>query len=562
MRSTTSNWTLSFFLILILVAFFYLNIKEVENYRNKILNHYNNLIINSINNHIKHSFNSNNQVEKSYFIKLDSASKLIFNNVLNNYLGTPEVFYIILESKSEKIFLSTISQVIDSKIPKISSEDMFLLHQNSSPQIFELDLFDKDIFEIRSSLQLNFAEPVIIRIGIDFSYLSAPYQNHILNTSIIYFFLLLIIILFINYQDIFNKRISPLSDLQVVIDIFFKISENLTNGVIFIDPQQRIRIFNSVASTITGIDKKTALMNDYFEVFPSDNFNVDEVFNSKKSIGLSSIQLITEKGVNRELYYSTSIIEIHKVFIGVFISIQDVTEINKKIYLETNKKIIEANSNLATGITAAFLNKINRIYLSFQGLTNKKELSTESIKESSDTVLSITLEIEQLLNKFEDLAKIDKVSYFHVSVNDIIEKVIDFYKSECKNKNIQIQKNYRRFLTFLCDEKLLTEIFTVLVENSIDSIDNNGDIMISAEQNATNTIIKISDTGCGIDKSISDNFYLPFNTSKQGHFGFGLAKVHKYITLLTGQISFQTTKGLGTTFTVILPNRYDLKGKV
>lgn len=562
MRSTTSNWTLSFFLILILVAFFYLNIKEVENYRNKILNHYNNLIINSINNHIKHSFNSNNQVEKSYFIKLDSASKLIFNNALNNYLGTPEVFYIILESKSEKIFLSTISQVIDSKIPKISSEDMFLLHQNSSPQIFELDLFDKDIFEIRSSLQLNFAEPVIIRIGIDFSYLSAPYQNHILNTSIIYFFLLLIIILFINYQDIFNKRISPLSDLQVVIDIFFKISENLTNGVIFIDPQQRIRIFNSVASTITGIDKKTALMNDYFEVFPSDNFNVDEVFNSKKSIGLSSIQLITEKGVNRELYYSTSIIEIHKVFIGVFISIQDVTEINKKIYLETNKKIIEANSNLATGITAAFLNKINRIYLSFQGLTNKKELSTESIKESSDTVLSITLEIEQLLNKFEDLAKIDKVSYFHVSVNDIIEKVIDFYKSECKNKNIQIQKNYRRFLTFLCDEKLLTEIFTVLVENSIDSIDNNGDIMISAEQNATNTIIKISDTGCGIDKSISDNFYLPFNTSKQGHFGFGLAKVHKYITLLTGQISFQTTKGLGTTFTVILPNRYDLKGKV
>lgn len=562
MKSTTSNWTLSFFLILIFLAFFYLNIKEVENYRNKIINHYNNLIINSIKNYIKHSFNSNNSVENSNFIKLDSASKLIFNDVLNNYLGTPEVFYIILESKSERIVLSTSSQVIDSKIPKISSEDLFLLHQNSSPQIFELNLFDKDIFEIQSSLQFNFAEPVIIRIGIDFSHLSAPYQNHILNTSIIYFLLLLIIILFINYQDIFNKRISSLSDIQEFIDIFFKISENLTNGVIFIDPQKRIRIFNSVASTITGIDKKTALMNDYFEVFPSDNFNVDEIFNSKKSIGLSSIQLITEKGVNRELYYYTSILEIQKVFIGVFISIQDVTEINKKIYLETNKKIIEANSNLATGITAAFLNKINRIYLSFQGLTNKKELSTESIKKSSDTVLSITLEIEQLLNKFEDLAKIDKVSYFHVSVNDIIEKVIDSYKSKCKNKNIQIQKNYRRFLTFFCDEQLLTEIFTVLVENSIDSIDNNGDIIISVEQNATNTIIKISDTGCGIDKSISDNFYLPFNTSKQGHFGFGLAKVHKYITLLAGQISFQTTKGLGTTFTVILPNRYDLKGKV
>lgn len=562
MRLTSSNWTLSIFIILILAAFYYLNLKEVENYRNKIINHYNDLIINSINNYIKHSFNSNKSVENSNTIILDSSSKFILNDALNNYLGTPEVFYIVLESKSEKIVLSKSNQVINSKIPNISSEDLFLLYQNSSPQIFELYLFDKDIFEIRSSLQLNFAEPVIIRIGVDFSHLSAPYRNHILNTSIITFFLLLIIILFINYQDIFNKRISTLSDSQVVIDIFFKISENSTNGVVFIDPQQRIRIFNAVASTITGIDKQAALMNDYFQVFPNDYFNVDEVFTSNKSIGLSSIQLITEKGINRDLYFSTSILEIDKVFSGVLISIQDVTEINKNANLKTNNKVIEANSKLATGITSAFLNKINRIYLSFQGLTNKKDLSTESIKKNSDSVLSVILEIEQLLNKFEELAKIDKVNFSQVSINDIIEKVIDSYKSECKNKNIQIQKNYRMFLTFFCDEKLLTEIFTVLVENSIDSIDNNGDIIISAEQNLTSTVIKITDTGCGIDESVKEKFYSPYNTTKQNHFGFGLAKVNKYLILLSGEISFQTTKGLGTTFTVILPNRYDLKGHV
>ncbi len=561
MRSHTTNWILSIIIALILISYYYLNINEVENYRDKIISHYNNLIMNSINNQFEHSFYSSKNIQNKNQIDLDSNTRQLIKDALYGYLDNPKIVFIILQSQKEKIFLTN-NQNIIPQIPHISNEDLFLLYQNSVCQTYEFTYNDREISEIRFPSQIKFSEPVIIRMGVDSWELTPHYQNHLLNSAVITFFLLLIILLFINYKDIFDKQTKILSDNQMVISIFSKISDNSNNGIIFIDPQQRIRIFNNVAATITGIDKQVALMNDYFQVFPNDYFNVDEVFSNQKSIGLTNITIITDKGIKRDLYFSTTLLIIDEVFSGVLISIQDVTEFNKNLNLKINQKIIEANSTLGVGIASSFLNRINRLYLSLQSLLNKKALSEDVIKKTSDFFLSEVLEIESLLNQFEDFIKIEKVRYSQVGINDIFEKVIDSFKSLLKSKNIQIHKNYRMFLTFFCDEKLFTEIVKNIFQNAIESIEDNGEIIISAEQNINSTMIKITDTGCGIDEITQSKFYHPYNTTKQNHLGFGLAKANKNIILLSGELTYVTNKGIGTTFTITLPNRYELKGKV
>lgn len=561
MRTTASNWILSLLITIIICAYYYLNIFEVENYRDKTIEHYNNLIVNSLNNYLEQTFNSQVTKTDNNQFKLDSTSKHNLKNILSSYLSTPELHYLIIQSKTEKIIINPSNNIIETKIPEISNDKMFIIYQNSKPQVSELEINDKDIYEIQSPLQLELTEPVILRIGLDLSHLSAPYRNYLINSLIITFMLLIVIILFINYQDVLKVPVL-ISDNQLIINIFSKISENSTNGLIFIDVQNRIRIFNQVASDITGIDKTTALMNDYFEVFPNDYFNVDEVFSSKKSIGLTNIKLITDKDIHRDIYFSTMFLIIDDVFTGILISMQDVTDFNKNIHLKINKTVLEANSKLASGITAAFLNKINRIYLSFQAILNKKDITQDIIKKHSDLVLADVLEVENLLKKFVDLTKIEKVNYSQVSVNDIIEKIIDSCKFEAKNKQIQVQKNYRMFLTFYCDEKLLEEIISILYRNAIEAIQMKGDIIISAEQTMATTTIKITDSGFGIDKQIQEKLFYPYNTTKPNHLGFGLATVKKYIILLNGEISYLTTEGLGTTFSITLPNRYDLKGQV
>lgn len=562
MRSSASNWIISIFLILVISAYYYLNLNEVENYKEKIINQYNDLIVNSIDNYLQQSLSNQLITLKDNQIEIDHNTKKIISDALRNYLNIQEIFYIIIQTEKEIIVINNSNQISNSKIPQVNSEEFVFIHQNSNPTIKELSLSDKEILEIRSGLHLTVNQPIIIRIGIDFSHLSEPYKNHLINSSIITLFLLLIIILFVNFQDVLLKANTPLSDNELIISTFSKISENSTNGLIFIDPNKRIRIFNTISESITGIDKPSALMNDYFQVFPNDYFNVDEVFSTKKSITLTQIEIVTEDGYKKTLYYSTNLLIIDEVFTGVLISIQDITDLNLRLNIETNKKIIEANSKLGMGIASSFLNRINRIYLLFQSLLNQKNITHTIVKHSNEQVLAEVLDIEELINEFQKYTKIDKIEYTQVSINDVFQIVNDSCREICRKKHITMHQNYRQFLTLYTDLQKFTKIFEVLIDNAIESMDDGGDLIISAEQTLNTTTIKITDTGCGLPQDIQEKLYLPFNTNKPNHKGFGLAIVHKYLTLLSGEISYQTRAGFGTTFIITLPNRYDLKGKL
>ncbi len=67
--------------------------------------------------------------------------------------------------------------------------------------------------------------------------------------------------------------------------------------------------------------------------------------------------------------------------------------------------------------------------------------------------------------------------------------------------------------------------------------------------------LTISDTGEGIPEAISERIYEPYFTTKtvgEGT-GLGLAVVHGIVKKLGGTLSFETEKGKGTTFSVLLP---------
>jgi len=207
----------------------------------------------------------------------------------------------------------------------------------------------------------------------------------------------------------------------------------------------------------------------------------------------------------------------------------------------------------------AYLNKINQIYWAFQSYELNTTNTNESLTKFHDIVLSNILDLESLSKEFQDFARIPKFKYSFVVVDEVCEQIIQSCKPIYRNKKINFRKNYQPYISFYTDYKIFYEIINILVENSIESIDSEGDIIISAEFSIEEVTISITDNGCGIPKDIQNNLYNPFNTSKKGHLGFGLAKVYKYITLLDGQLSYQTNENTGTTFKLIFPNKKELK---
>ena len=67
--------------------------------------------------------------------------------------------------------------------------------------------------------------------------------------------------------------------------------------------------------------------------------------------------------------------------------------------------------------------------------------------------------------------------------------------------------------------------------------------------------IKISDTGCGIQKKHLKNIFEPFFTTKEEGkgVGLGLSVVYGIVTRHRGTIEVESEPGEGTTFTIHLP---------
>ena len=93
-----------------------------------------------------------------------------------------------------------------------------------------------------------------------------------------------------------------------------------------------------------------------------------------------------------------------------------------------------------------------------------------------------------------------------------------------------------------------------LLSNAIEAIPDQGIIKVETQWFDQQTIIKITDTGTGIDPDRLGKIFRPFFSMKtQGH-GLGLAMVKKAVILHQGKIEVKSEKGVGSEFRIILPD--------
>lgn len=118
-------------------------------------------------------------------------------------------------------------------------------------------------------------------------------------------------------------------------EILRNILDGVKDGVLAIDRNGKIIIYNEGAERIFKVNKKNVLNNNILDIFPSMNWVLDTL-ESKKDIK-SSIRKIN----NLEVNTSSNLIKVDEDIYGVVCIIQDITEIQnleRKIRINLNKK--------------------------------------------------------------------------------------------------------------------------------------------------------------------------------------------------------------------------------
>lgn len=144
----------------------------------------------------------------------------------------------------------------------------------------------------------------------------------------------------------------------------------------------------------------------------------------------------------------------------------------------------------------------------------------------------------------------DKVK---ASIPEGIETVLTIYQNQLK-RGVEVTKVYGDIPPILCYPDELTQVWSNLIGNAIQSMNYKGDLAIAVREDKGYLLVEVQDTGGGVPPEIQNKIFEPFFTTKppgEGS-GLGLHIVRQVIEKHQGEIKLESQPGQ-TTFRVWLP---------
>jgi signal transduction histidine kinase len=172
----------------------------------------------------------------------------------------------------------------------------------------------------------------------------------------------------------------------------------------------------------------------------------------------------------------------------------------------------------------------------------------------SEIILGETVRLERLVQQVRRLAEVQGADLKPGSIIPVIDHIIKTFRVIAEKQGVTLNVSVDKALPDInLDESQLYTALTNLFENAFDSMTGGGNLDLTAGALENHIVIKVSDTGTGIEDDEIDSIYDPFVTSKKTGAGLGLTMVHQIIINHGGEITVKSRKNEGTHITIKLP---------
>jgi two-component system, OmpR family, sensor histidine kinase CiaH len=196
-------------------------------------------------------------------------------------------------------------------------------------------------------------------------------------------------------------------------------------------------------------------------------------------------------------------------------------------------------------------------------LANKKKNTIESQLKWIENIQAENKRMSKLVNDMLFLARTDsdqvllEIRKFLLN-SALLEAYIPF-EVIALQKGIYIEEFKGSEAYFYGDESKIKQLIVILIDNAIKYTPIGGRVGMSLRDTDDTIEIIIEDTGVGIDKLHIDKVFQRFyrvdksRSRKEGSVGLGLAIADWIVNEHHGSIKVESTKELGTTFTITFP---------
>lgn len=177
-----------------------------------------------------------------------------------------------------------------------------------------------------------------------------------------------------------------------------------------------------------------------------------------------------------------------------------------------------------------------------------------------ETARPLLNEADNLLDMFNGLLRIADIeadkkrcAFKPNDVNQIVDDVVEMYQPLADGKNIRIAADIKP-LSAICDKDLIFQSVANIIDNAIKFTPENGLIQLYCGYANGEVIIRVNDSGIGIDaekhNEITQRFFRDESSRTTKGNGLGMAMVAAIVKLHRGKLSFasnplHTGSGLG-----------------
>ena len=194
----------------------------------------------------------------------------------------------------------------------------------------------------------------------------------------------------------------------------------------------------------------------------------------------------------------------------------------------------------------------------------------EKVKEYLNKMENSAKVLSGVINDILDMTAIEsnkiKIESVEFSIKQLFHIIEDIYFEQCRAKGIRLEVNMDnvRDIKLLGDILRLKQIFMNLLSNAYKFTSAGGTIVVNAKEVSEQDGVvyykfTVTDSGVGMSKDMQNRLFLPFeqesaSTAKyHGGSGLGLSIVKNLVELMSGSISCESEKGVGTSFIVSIP---------
>jgi len=188
---------------------------------------------------------------------------------------------------------------------------------------------------------------------------------------------------------------------------------------------------------------------------------------------------------------------------------------------------------------------------------NTVEVLREALLDCAEESERIITMLNTLMDISEAETGVMKLNRQPIEVVSLLAEVVDLYQYVAEEKGVKVSVSGPAGLTVMADIDRMRQVVGNLLDNSLKHTPAGGRIELGCERQAENVVIRVRDTGAGIQPHdlfrIFDRLYRGDHSRSQRGLGLGLSLVKAVIHAHAGSIKVESAPGKGSTFILLLP---------